>query len=182
VQQTSEDNRVRRVVGWVCTALVPLVCLAALYHGIVRGEAWAGVRKEYERQTLEAKLNDVRKLVHDREIGYEKTVEPVLGKRWNRRDPDAVSKAIKQLDQDKVEMEKGAEILRSAGPYEDADAELARKTRLELLEARIKLFEMTRECLQRGEDWKELDENELSQQKLRVRDLEHRYRSLLKGG
>ncbi len=144
VQQTSEDNRVRRIVGWVGTALVPVVCLGGLYEGMQRSKVWARVREEavphqqaaqktlqdeHDHRELNEKLAEVRKLAHGHEKAYEETMGPLFNQNPARRDPDAVTKAIAELDQGKADLEKAAQVLRGVGPYEDSYMESVRKTR-----------------------------------------------------
>ncbi len=195
VQQTSEDNRVRRIVGWVGTALVPVVCVGGLYDGMQRSKVWERVpheavpnqeaenktlQEKRDRVALQEKLAEIGKLVHSHEKAYEDTLGPLVGKHSSRRDPEAVTKAIAELDRGKADLEKATEQLRALGPYEDSYLESVRKTRLELLEARLKLFEMSKQSLQQGKDWKDQDDTELRKQKSRVREIEGRYELLLK--
>jgi membrane associated rhomboid family serine protease len=194
-QQTAEDHRLRRVIGAIGLALVPVVCLGALYVGTQRSPVWARVRNEaiphqeaehkalqekHDRAEMEEKLAEVRKLIHGHETAYEETLKSLLGKNASRRDPEAVTKAITELDRGKTDLGKAAEVLRAVGPYEDSYVESVRKTRLELIEARIKLFELSKESLEQGKDGKEHDETELKKQQSRVREIDARYQSLLK--
>jgi membrane associated rhomboid family serine protease len=193
--QSSKTPGLNRAVGWVGIALVPVVCVGALYVAMQQSLVWARVRdeavphQEAKRKTIQKdcemsefneKLSEMSKLVITHEEAYKQTLESLLNKDASRRDPEAAKKAVAEFERGKVDLEKAAELLRKVGPFENEKIEQVRKTRLELLEARIKLFELGKENLEQGKDGKEHDETELKKQQSRVREIEARYKALPK--
>jgi membrane associated rhomboid family serine protease len=184
-----------RGISWLGLAALPILCVAGLVAFMNRSPAWAGVRDlapvikaeeakvkaGEEKADLNEVLSEVQKLERGPKEVYQALVAPLLIKHPERRDPDEVKQAIALLGEGETQLRAATDLLRPLGPFEDDRAEKARQMRIDLLEARVELFRLSKQCLEAGNQWKERDETRLLQQTRDVQKLEQQYRKILKG-
>ncbi len=178
----------QRVPAWVGVAAVPGACLLALYNASSNPD-WKRLAQNLPRPKAR---DDVRRMEDElmpRARGLEKEAEEqaeqsgaeeLLMRHPRRRDPNAVPNAVAAYARALPKLAEAADLLRGAGPFQNELAEKARVARLELLEARHKLYEQNQRCLEHGEAWSEQDEKGRQDQDRRVAELEKRWASLLR--
>lgn len=110
---------------------------------------------------------------------YDAEVEPLLETHPIRRAPEKVEGIWPLLAVQKRKLTAVADGLARAGPYHDADLEEAREVGRQYVLAGIELFDLAEHVLRLGEKRTDKDRHLLREQKERVNELYHEWRSLL---
>jgi membrane associated rhomboid family serine protease len=136
--------------------------------------------KEFTEKFLEGKSKTyVTRAMRQAGKAYDEDVQPLLDRRPNRRDPEAVKKALGELPGLRKEMETLAEALGEVGPYEHEIAEEARTTARAWAEAWVKLLGLAEQCLRAGDDWPLRDDAKIREQEAEVLKHQKEWRKLV---
>jgi rhomboid protease GluP len=173
-----------RAAATAAVAALPVLGLYAVTH-----PARFNPRREADEKALEQAVEKRRKdrdfrEMNDQVMPQVKEMEkealrhapdaaedPVINRNAGRRDPESVKRGIEAYGEAEAALRPAADLLRRAGPYQDAEVENARQMYLELVEARLELFDLNKRCLEAGKDWKEKEEARREEAIRRVRQL-----------
>src|SRR5713226_8035776 len=171
-----------RWLQWAAVILVPLVSFGLLVKTMNTSAAWGEVRSEVEIHAVEhvylpsARASERQAM----QLVQKLKLDDILGQRANRRDSDKVEEAIHSLNTAIALLDGAADELNRAGPFRTPSVEEARRVRLKDLETRIKLWQLARECMEKGEDWTEKDEERLRQQADEMKQADKEWQALLR--
>jgi membrane associated rhomboid family serine protease len=135
----------------------------------VFGERQAAILAARDYEGLRGILADARKLSLRAHGLYDDHIEPVLEQNPARRTPEGTQKAEEALTAARKKVREAIGLLAQAGPYAAPELETARQKRKEQLEQLDKLFELCEECLHKGKDWTDKDQDALVEQVARER-------------
>jgi membrane associated rhomboid family serine protease len=164
---------------------VPLVSLGLLSVTMAKDSRWLELKKELEKfYSQREKLDLVALLVEVEELEeptlatYQDDIRPLFNQHPSRRDPDKVRRAVDGLSTAVSKLTTAAQSLQKAGPLRSEKIEEARQLRLQQLQARIRLFELSAHCLEQGEKCSKDDESELEEQRTLVKQLDEKWNQL----
>jgi len=175
-------------VGWrrwlmpVGVILIPLVSVALLVRTMNKSAAWRDAWSELEVHSMvNVHLPRFRALEKQAvNLVQELKIDEILALRASRRDSEKVKEAISTLNTAISYLDEAADELRRVGPYRTSVVEEARRVRLNHLETRIKLWQLIKDCLEKGENWTEKDEEELRHQGERMKEVDKEWQALIR--
>ena len=159
------QTRWLRWLQWVGVIVVPAISIGLLIRTMKSGSEWQEIRSLMERRMISEHLDQVDPSEERAIDSYNNEVIPILEMHPSRRDAQEVNKAVHKLNEAIDKLKEGAESLRKRGPFVTPIVERRRELLLQLIEARIRFFESTVQCLELGDQWTEKDEKLLKQQK-----------------
>ena len=185
---------VLRPLSLIGVVALPLLCLAGVAVARERSPNRAAFRElarqeeakrqerrdDDERLDFNGALNQAVPLESAALGRYKEHVEGLLGKHPTRRGERAVAEALVALEQGRANLQMAVEGLGSAGPFQAERVKAAHRLKLELLNARLELFAVSKRVLEAGEDAKPEDDTRLGKAAERVRDLEKDYQAALR--
>jgi rhomboid protease GluP len=182
-----------RVAAAAAVAALPVIGLWAVTHPDRFNANWNEQEKELQRhkeaEDSERDSHDMQDRVMPQVRDLEKkalqlapdaVADPVINRHPSRRDAEQVKKAVAAYAEAAAVLRPAADVLRQAGPYGDESVEKARQVRLQLVEARVDLFDLNKGCLEEGENWPPVEERKREEAIDRVRDLERQWSKLLR--
>jgi hypothetical protein len=107
---------------------------------------------------------NVRKVMYDANWFYQNNARPLLDQRPERRDPEAVERALSSLAEQCDALKSLEKALAQTGPYRSTVAEEARQAGLNYVRARARLLELAERCLREGDRWTADGEKTLKEQ------------------
>ncbi len=182
-----------RATAIVTVALLPVFGLWAVANPARFNAQWPAQEKVViQQKEAEEKKQDTRDL-QDRVMPQVKDMEkqalrhvpdslddPLINSHPGRRNEERAKQTIQAYGEAEAALTPALDLLRKAGPYQDADVEKARQVRLQLIEARLDLFARNKSCLEEGKDWSPDDEKKREEAILNVRKLEREWDNLLR--
>jgi membrane associated rhomboid family serine protease len=167
-----------RWVALLVVLLLPVVCVA----GLPQAEHWYRQRLQrqdprFQQEELERDVLPAARRLETAALSGQ--VVPLVEQGAQRRDAEAVKKALADLPGAIAKLDEAVNLLAKAGPYTDEELETARTTRKKHLEEEKKLLEMAERSLREGEKWTAKDEKALQEQIQRVKEAGKRWRALL---
>jgi membrane associated rhomboid family serine protease len=174
---------------WAGMILIPAVSVGFLVRTMNTNPEWVSLRKKVElagqhvqsdseiEEFNESFLPEVKSSIRG-VMQMETNVGELLEVRPSRR--KNVAQAIAEIDVGAESLEHTAHMLRQRGPFVTPLVEQARTNGLNLVEAHLELLGLFKECLGKGEEWTEKDEERLQKQKLNVEKAETGWRSLFR--
>jgi membrane associated rhomboid family serine protease len=171
---------VRQWAALVGVILVPVVSIALLVRTMNTSGAWHEVREEVERKEINAYLPGLHSVELKALSTYSKEVEPLLELRASRRKSQDVDRAVENLDDNLRELQGQVDSLQKRGSFSSSFVENARQVRLQLAAAWIKLLKLSKECLQKGEDCTDKEEEQIQQQLEEMKKAESEWRDILR--
>jgi membrane associated rhomboid family serine protease len=173
----------RRWLALVGTALVPVLCVAALLRAQQNDPRWkrAEAVAEGEREHKEitqfndqvlSRFKDLRK---EALRAFEEQVAPVINQHPTRRDPAAVEKALTALAQGKGKLREAEALLAQAGSYTSPRIIRVQEAGKEWIGEWLNLFQLSEDYLKKGENRTQKDEQALRDQQQRVDEARDRW-------
>jgi rhomboid protease GluP len=154
-------------------AAIPWASFAILERARATGAEWQKVEEQWQkaeetdfeqRFLMPGSPTNVRKITFQANWFYQNDARPLLDQRPERRDPEAVERALVSLSEQRDALQGVAEALAQSGPYHSAVAEEARQVGLNYVRARARLLEQAERSLHEGDKWTAEDEKALKEQ------------------
>jgi membrane associated rhomboid family serine protease len=165
---------------WAGVILIPLVGIALLVRTMHTSAAWGEVREDSERDEINAYLPGLHSVDEKARTTYMQVVKPLLELAATRRKSEDVHQAILQLDETLQDLRSKADALERRKPLTTPFVEKARQVRLQVTSAYITLLELSKQCLVKGKDCSEKDEERLNQQEEEVTSTNREWQELLR--
>jgi membrane associated rhomboid family serine protease len=157
---------------WRWLALAGLVPLPFLGVGVLRWQQttkWAEQEAFAQRFLSPQSATCIPRVMGDIQV-YQERVDDLLEMHPDRRDPDEVTEAIQALDEQSRKLAVLGQALAGVGPYDSPTVEQTRQTALSYAEARARLLDLARRCLQEGDRWTAREEEALRAQEDKVQE------------
>jgi membrane associated rhomboid family serine protease len=171
-----------RWLALVGLAAIPWASFAALDRARVTSDAWHRVEElDFEQRFLTpGNPTNLRKIMFDANWFYQNNARPLLDQRPERRDPEAVERALSSLAEQGTSLNGLVQALARTGPYRGEVAEEARQAGLHYVRTNASLLELAERCLREGDKWTANDEKALKEQTAELAEARKAWGALLK--
>jgi membrane associated rhomboid family serine protease len=172
----------RRWLQWVGVVVIPLLSICLLLRTMRSSSKWLEIRARVEVLDFEKNFipRDQSFLKQLEKMLDETNVADVLEQHPTRRDSRQVEDAIAGLKTAITSLEEERDELSRAGPYTTPKVKDAQRLGLRYLQSLTTYLQVMAECLEKGKNWTEKDEDRMLQQKKEMNSALEEWQALVR--